>query len=73
MRLNSVVGTKIDTKYTAVKLANGTKQVEPNILLVFSMGTRLVSFHLDFTGSVTEGRSWTLNSFSRSFSSSFSA
>lgn len=55
MRLNSVVGTKIDTKYTAVKLANGTKQVEPNILLVLSMGTRLVSFHLDSTGPVTEG------------------
>ena len=55
MRLNTVVRTKIDTKYTAVKLANGTKQVEPNILLVFSMGTRLFSFHLDSTGSVTEG------------------
>ena len=55
MRLNSVVGTKIDTKYTAVKLANGTKQVEPNIRLVFSMGTRLFSLHLDSTGSVTEG------------------
>ena len=55
MRLNTVVGTKIDTKYTAVKLANGTKQVEPNILLVFSMGTRLFCFHLDSTGSVTEG------------------
>lgn len=27
MRLNRVVGTTIDTKYTAVKLANGTKQV----------------------------------------------
>ena len=55
MRLNRVVGTKIDTKYIAVKLPNGTKQVEANILLDFSMGTRFVCFHLDSTGSVTEG------------------
>lgn len=55
MRLSSMVGTKIDTKYTAVKFTKRTKQVEQNILFVFIMSPRLVSFHLDSLGLLQRG------------------